>query len=104
LALAATFGLTMTTTRNNLPHAISKGESDQQRNSKGKSVHERNHVCIAAIKTTKESALQRKSLVKFKSSGLFRSWNSICRGKVEPAGAKRQAMVIQWSDYGHLHE
>ncbi len=25
-------------------------------------------------------------------------------GKVEPAEAKRQAMVIQLSDYGHLHE
>jgi hypothetical protein len=37
--LAATCGLSMTTTRNSLPHAIPKGECDQQENYNSKSVH-----------------------------------------------------------------
>ena len=37
--LAATCGLTTTTTRNNLPHAIPKREADQQKNNSSKRVH-----------------------------------------------------------------
>jgi hypothetical protein len=37
--LAATCGLTVTTTRNKLPHAMPKGECDQQENYNSKSVH-----------------------------------------------------------------